>query len=722
METRANYILVGVFTILGFLGMLVFFIWFARVELDRQFAYYDIRFSSVSGLSRASDVRFAGLPVGQVVDVSLAPERDGNVLVRVEIDADTPVREDSVATIEAQGVTGVSFVSISAGSSDAPLLQEVSRRDFPEITAGRSALQSLTEDAPEILEEVLSAIRQVNEVLDAENLDRVGRILANLEESSESFSVALEDFATVSESVSSAAAGLSDFADGLEEITLAGTTTLRAADTTLLNLSQLATRAQGTLEQSDAMIASATTTLDSASRFLDDDLQRLVGQLDATLAELRQDFTTLAGEARSLMSEYTATGTAATARLNQAEATLAATDEMIARATATMETVDRAAAQFDGLMAGEGTELARDLRAALASANDAIAALNTVTETELPALIADIRTTTGGAQEAFAQFGAFTTRAEGTLQEGEAALSRAGQTLDTANRLMDEDLRALISEYSATGAAATARLNEARATLVATDEMIARATQTLASVEQTASRVDRLVQEDGTVLLTEMRTAVSGANDAISTIGGMAETELPAILSEIRTATEDASGVIARVGADLSSASGRIDGLAGDAEATLQSVNTTFSNANETLAAINGALESGERTLAAAERTFDGADQFIREDVSALTADLRATMARLDEAVGRVSDDVPAVTAELRTAAETARATFTELSEIVSVSGASVRDFATAGLPQYTRLARETRALITSLERLTRQIEREPARFLLDRQTPEFRR
>lgn len=100
METRANYILIGLFTLLGILGMMAFFLLFARVELDRQFAYYDIRFSSVSGLSEASDVRFSGLPVGQVVDVRLAPEQDGSIVVRVEVNADTPVRTDSVATIE----------------------------------------------------------------------------------------------------------------------------------------------------------------------------------------------------------------------------------------------------------------------------------------------------------------------------------------------------------------------------------------------------------------------------------------------------------------------------------------------------------------------------------------------------------------------------------------------------------------------------------------------
>jgi phospholipid/cholesterol/gamma-HCH transport system substrate-binding protein len=87
-------------------------VWFARVQLDQQFAYYDMRFSSVSGLSEASEVRFGGLPVGQVVDVRLSDDRDGTITVRLEVDGKTPVRADSIATIESLGVTGVSYVGI----------------------------------------------------------------------------------------------------------------------------------------------------------------------------------------------------------------------------------------------------------------------------------------------------------------------------------------------------------------------------------------------------------------------------------------------------------------------------------------------------------------------------------------------------------------------------------------------------------------------------------
>lgn len=579
METRANYILIGVFTLAGFLGLLAFFMWFARFELDRQFAYYDVSFTSVSGLSRASDVRFSGLPVGQVVQVGLSPDGDGTVLVRLEIDANTPVRADSVATIESQGVTGVSYVAISAGSADAPFLALVSEHSPPRIEAGRSVLQTLTEDAPEVLGSVLEVLQQLTDLLGEENQARIEAILVNLESSSGNLASTLDDFSSVAGSVSLAATGIAEFAERLDEITEVGTRTMETANAALTNLSALAVRAQDTLDQGDAALSSITATSDSARQFLDADLPMLVGQLNAVTGELRADLADLTSDARELITQYTATG-----------------------------------------------------------------------------------------------------------------------------------------------AAAAARLNEAEATLVAADAMIARLTETLATVDSAAGRVDTLLEVDGAALVADARTAVAGASDAIAMISAIAETDLPLIIADIRQATATASRVVTEVGGDLSTATGRIDGLADGAEAAMASVGETFGNANTTLAAINEALASGERTLAAAERAFAGADRVINEDISGIIDQLRTTMARLDTAIAQVSDDIPTVTAELRSAAETANTAFANLGEIVSTAGTSFTSFATTGLSEYTRLAQETRTLISSLERLTRQIEREPARFFLDRQTPEFRR
>ena len=88
----------------------------------------------------------------------LSDDRDGTITVRVEVDAKTPVRTDSVATIESLGVTGVSYVGIGPGTPEAPLLLEASGpADIPpEIEAGRSTLQALTEEAPELVTETLT--------------------------------------------------------------------------------------------------------------------------------------------------------------------------------------------------------------------------------------------------------------------------------------------------------------------------------------------------------------------------------------------------------------------------------------------------------------------------------------------------------------------------------------------------------------------------------------
>ena len=177
METKANYALIGAFTIAGFLGILGFLMWFAKLEINRQFAYYDIHFTEVSGLGIASEVRFAGLTVGSVVAMDLAPDRAGPVRVRIEVAEDTPIRTESRASLEAQGVTGVSNVFITAGTPNAPLLRDQDDEGIPEIRSSRSALQTLSDQGPQIIERLNVVAEQLTELLGEENQSRVNNIL-----------------------------------------------------------------------------------------------------------------------------------------------------------------------------------------------------------------------------------------------------------------------------------------------------------------------------------------------------------------------------------------------------------------------------------------------------------------------------------------------------------------------------------------------------------------
>jgi phospholipid/cholesterol/gamma-HCH transport system substrate-binding protein len=579
METRANYVLIGAFTLAGMLGIVVFVLWFARLELDRQFAYYDISFPSVSGLSNASDVRFSGLPVGQVVAVGLSPSGDGTVNVRVEIAADTPVRVDSVATIESQGVTGVSFVGISPGTPEAELLERAPGGPYPQIEAGRSALQSLSEDAPQILTETLSILEGINNLLTDANQDRVDRILTNMEDASGNFADALEDFSTVTSSVSDFATQIDSFNSTLEELTGAMTVLLSTADDTLLSIGTLAEDTRGTLSVLVETLTSTQNLLIEAEGYIAGDLTTTTAGIGRVVEDFGERIAALGDEAEAMLSAFTATGTTATARLTEAQETLAAADALIARLGTTLDGVDGATGSVTALVAGDGAALVAEARGAVAEATTAIAAVGEVAEADLPGIVA--------------------------------------------------------------------------------------------SLQETAASVARVVDE---------------------------------------------------VGADLTGASGRIEGLASDAGTLVTEATATFATANETLAAITAALDTGEAALAAAARAFDGADGLINAEGAALMADLRATLATLDGAIAQVAGDIPAITADLQAAGAAAETAFASLNRLVTNSAGPVEAFTTTGLAGYTRLAQEARTLVGNLEALTAQIQRDPARFFLNQQTPDFRR
>ncbi|ANT62564.1 ABC transporter substrate-binding protein [Salipiger sp. CCB-MM3] len=572
METRANYVLVGAFAIAGFIGLLGFLLWFANVELDKQFDYYDIDFPSVSGLSIASEVRFSGLPVGQVVSLGLSPEGDGSVRVRAEVTAGTPVRSNSLATIEAQGVTGVGYVGITAGSPGARLLSDQAEGDVPMIEAGQSALQSLTEEGPEILSETLELVRELRGLIGGETQARVQTILENVERAS-------ADLTNTLDAISSVADSVNGFAEGVGTITESIDTLSRDAGTTLQDASAAMRSVEALSEEARGLIAQGSGSVQVAEDYITTRLGPATEQVQRSVAEIGSRFAALSDRAETLASTFTTTGETATQRLTEARQTLASVDALIAELTQTSRSVDGAAQRLDGLIAGDTSALVAELRTATAEAT---------------AVIRDFGQTAGG--------------------------------------------------------------------------------------------------------------------------------DLAAIFEDIRSATRSAAQTIDTVGADLTSASGQLDGLAQNASETLEAARTTFANANETLSAINGTLETGDRALVAAERAFDGADKVIRDEVGQITAQLRETLTGLESAIGTVAGEIPEITSELRSASRSAASAFSGLEGAVGDARPALREFSSTALPQFGRLAAEARALIDNLDALTTQIRRDPSRFFLDQRAPEYRR
>ena len=128
METRANYALIGVFTLAVIAAAFGFVLWFSGAEKPGGRKTYKIIFSgSVSGLSDGGVVLFNGVRVGAVTKIDLLPQDPSRVFALIDVDAKAPVRADTKARLEYTGFTGVASVALTGGALDAPPLPATAR-------------------------------------------------------------------------------------------------------------------------------------------------------------------------------------------------------------------------------------------------------------------------------------------------------------------------------------------------------------------------------------------------------------------------------------------------------------------------------------------------------------------------------------------------------------------------------------------------------------------
>jgi len=262
METRARYILVGFVTLASVVALLGFLLWLARVEINRTYAQYDIVFDTVSGLSEDSLVRYNGVDVGSVLSIALDRQNPSLVRVRIEINAATPVRKDTMATLSSQGVTGVSFVALEGGSQSSEALVPVPPAPVPQIASKPSVVQELTDAAPNLVNQAIGLIEDVRAFTTPQNTAAIEATLRNVE----SVTARVDRIAARAETIAASA-----------EKTLAGV---------------------------DALLTEAQGTLSGVRKVVRDDVPGLVARLRTTLDSIGATADELNTFARTALPEY----------------------------------------------------------------------------------------------------------------------------------------------------------------------------------------------------------------------------------------------------------------------------------------------------------------------------------------------------------------------------------------------------------------------------------
>lgn len=180
METRANFVMIGAFTVAGLIALMLFGLWIARASIDREFATYDVVFQGAArGIGPGTEVRFNGIRVGEVKNFRMDPGQENQVVARIRIGAQWPVRADSDARLEPIGLTGVNLIQISAGTLQSPLLKQ--DNPPPRIHAQSAALDVLLASSERIAQNATEALAGARDMLTTENAERLTRILTNLE-------------------------------------------------------------------------------------------------------------------------------------------------------------------------------------------------------------------------------------------------------------------------------------------------------------------------------------------------------------------------------------------------------------------------------------------------------------------------------------------------------------------------------------------------------------
>jgi phospholipid/cholesterol/gamma-HCH transport system substrate-binding protein len=307
METRANYVLIGAFTLAVIAGGFLFVLWFTGLGKHNQHQTFEVVFTgSVSGLQRGALVTFNGLRVGEVTSIGFFPNDPSRVAAMIDVTDNTPVKSDTKARLESQGLTGVATLALTGESSSAAPLQPGADGAPAIIKAERSDFQNLLETVERISGKADDVLTKVNKVID-DNSGAIGDTLHNVDEFSKALNENSAGLKTFLASVSDLGQKLAPLSDKLQTLSSDVDNVVKAVDPSKVkdlvsNVDDFSTalaRNKGNVDSIFANAASVAKRLDGTSQKLDATLDNL-SSFSSTLANNKANIDSVLADTAAL--------------------------------------------------------------------------------------------------------------------------------------------------------------------------------------------------------------------------------------------------------------------------------------------------------------------------------------------------------------------------------------------------------------------------------------
>jgi phospholipid/cholesterol/gamma-HCH transport system substrate-binding protein len=185
MEREANYAAVGAFVLIVAIVAALFVWWYSGSRDHKDYQRYEIYYDgSVSGLDKGAAVRYLGVGVGRVIDMSIDPRDSSRVEVIVDIDTRTPVSDDTVAILQLQGVTGLLYIDLLEDREHKRPSLLVASLKYPVIRSAPSRFDVFLSGLPELVSDAVQVVNRIQTIISDENVKSVQNLLTNLEATS----------------------------------------------------------------------------------------------------------------------------------------------------------------------------------------------------------------------------------------------------------------------------------------------------------------------------------------------------------------------------------------------------------------------------------------------------------------------------------------------------------------------------------------------------------
>lgn len=226
MENKAHALMAGIFTLVLLIAAVLIALWFNRDRVER--VPYELATKlSVPGLNPQAAVRYRGLDVGRVDEISFDPNVPGQILVHISVKPDTPITRSTYGVLGYQGVTGIAYVQLDDDGSN-PIKVASNKKQIARIEMRPSLLDNLQSKGMAILVQTEELTKRFNTLLDPANqkamlaaFDNVSKAATEIEAIPRQLQPALDKLPALTKEAQSTLASVAKLSQDVNKLTTA---------------------------------------------------------------------------------------------------------------------------------------------------------------------------------------------------------------------------------------------------------------------------------------------------------------------------------------------------------------------------------------------------------------------------------------------------------------------------------------------------------------------